>query len=221
MKMVLSVSLLLLPWRLRRLAMIFLFGYRIHPSARIGLSVICPDHLEMAERSRIGSCTMCKGLELLELGEHASIGNLNWITAFPADGKGYFSADSGRRPGLVVGDHAAITTRHYIDCTNALHVGSFATVAGLHSQILTHSIDIYQNRQSSQPITIGAYCFVGTGSIILGGSVLPDYSVLGAGSVLNKAFTESHYLYAGIPARPVKPLSKEAQYFQRATGHVY
>ena len=220
MKKIFSASLLLLPWPLRRLIMVTFFGYQIHPTARIGLSIICPDQLEMAEGSRIGSFTICKGLRLLKLGEQAFIGHLNWITAFPANGKGYFSSDVGRLPELVVGNHAAITSRHYIDCTNTFHIGRFTTVAGLHSQILTHSIDIYRSRQSSKPITIGEYCFVGTGSILLGGSVLPDYSVLGAGSVLNKAYTESHCLYAGNPARPVKSI-KDAEYFQRTTGHVH
>jgi acetyltransferase-like isoleucine patch superfamily enzyme len=221
MKTIISASLLIFPWRLRRLMLIVLFGYEIHPSARIGFSIVYPDRLEMAKGSRIGTFTICKGLSLLKMGEHSSIGNFNWITAFPANDKRYFMADTDRRPELIIGDHAAVTTRHYIDCTNTLSVGSFTTIAGLHSQILTHSIDVYQSRQSSEPITIGEYCFVGTGCIILGKSALPNYSVLGAGSVLNTAYTESHSMYAGTPARFVKSLPKDIGYFQRTTGHVY
>src|SRR3712207_7972137 len=41
------------------------------------------------------------------------------------------------------------------------------------SQFLTHSIDLLENVQRSRPIKIGKFCFVGTNSVILGGSVLP------------------------------------------------
>ncbi len=86
--------------------------------------------------------------------------------------------------------------------------------------MLTHSIDLQRSRQASRPITIGEYCFVGTNCVLLGGSALPDYSVLGASSVLNKAHTEMHWLYAGNPAQPVKALTGELQYFQRSAGFV-
>lgn len=198
-----------------------LFGYRIHPTARIGFSVICPKHLEMGPQSYIGNLTLCKGLELLRMEESSLIGNLNWISGFPANDDRFFSSEKGRRPELILGSNAAITTRHYIDCTNSVIVGEFTTVAGARSQLLTHSIDLYESRQASKPITIGKYCFVGTASILLGGSALPDYSVLGASSMLNKAFAETYFLYAGNPASPVKSLSQDMAYFRRAKGFVH
>jgi hypothetical protein len=51
----------------------------------------------------------------------------------------------------------------------------------------SHSIDLHECRQSSKPFAIGEYCFVGTGCVILAGSELPDYSVLGASSLLNRS----------------------------------
>jgi|SRR5579863_2869077 len=221
MRKVLSVLFLVIPWPLRRLLLISLFGYKIHPTARIGLSIICPDRLEMGPDARIGSFTMCKGLTLLEMGESSYVGNLNWITGFPVHDQTFFSADRGRRPELIVGSHAAITARHYIDCTNSIRIGRYTTVAGYRSQLLTHSIDLYNCRQSSKPISVGEYCFVGTGTVLLGGSALPDYSVLGAGSILNKAHTEAFLLYAGNPARAVKSLPKDMAYFRRSTGFVH
>ena len=73
---------------------------------------------------------------------------------------------------------------------------------------------------AQEPIRIGAYCLVGTRVTILGGAQLPDQSVLGAGSVLNKAHATTHTLYAGQPAVPVKTLSANAEYFQRKTGYI-
>jgi len=220
MRKMLSLALLLLPWPLRRLLLQTLLGYRIHPTARIGLSWICVDRLEMGAGARIGSFTVCKGLSLLQMGERARLGNLNWITGFPLANKAFFAEESGRRPELVIGDHAAVTHRHLIDCTNAVHIGRYSTFAGNRSQVLTHSIDLYRCRQASKPISIGEYCFVGTGCVLLGGSALPDYSVLGADSVLNKEYAEPYWLYAGNPARQVKALPREMEYFHRSTGFV-
>lgn len=221
MKRLLAVLLLFLPWRLRRVALNKIFGYQINPTARIGFSLICPERLEMDAGARIGNLTLCKGIALLKMSEKASIGNLNWITGFPAGDHSFFSADVGRRPELILGAHAAVTTRHFIDCTNSVRIGKFATFAGTRSQMLTHSIDLYECRQSSKPITIGEYCFVGTACVLLGGSVLPDYSVLGANSLLNKDHADPYFLYAGNPARPIKQLPKEMAYFTRLTGFVH
>jgi acetyltransferase-like isoleucine patch superfamily enzyme len=81
---------------------------------------------------------------------------------------------------------------------------------------------IYENRQSSQPIKIGDYCFVSTQVVILGGSILPSYSVLGAGAVLSKSYQEEWKLYAGVPAKIVKEISKgKSKYFYRKKGFVY
>jgi acetyltransferase-like isoleucine patch superfamily enzyme len=121
---------------------------------------------------------------------------------------------------LIVGEHSAITHRHFIDCTNSVTIGKFSTVAGLQSQIMTHSVDIAKNRQTSQPVRIGDYCFVGTNCVILGGSVLPNFCVVGAKSLVNKSFTESYQLYGGVPARPIEQLSPECKYFQRTEGFV-
>jgi maltose O-acetyltransferase len=48
--------------------------------------------------------------------------------------------------------------------------------------------------------------WVGANCCILGGSILPEGSVLGAGSVLREKFGEKNSLYAGLPARFIKKL---------------
>jgi len=221
LKALFSAFLFVFPWRVRRVLLNRVLGYRIHRTARIGFSMILVDKLEMGPRSRIANLTVCKGLALLQMGEWSSIGNLNQITGFPAYDTSYFSAERDRRPELILGRHAAVTERHIIDCTNSVRIGDFATFAGYRSLILTHNLDLHESRQTSQPVAIGDYCFVGTCSIILSGTALPDHSVLGAGSLLNRTFTETHYLYAGSPAKPVKPLPVETGYFQREMGPVH
>ena len=212
-KLFLALSVLL-PWALRRWLLCRLFKFDIHPTARIGLSFVYPQRLKMEAHSRIGHLTVCKNLGLIHLGEHS-------ITGFPPGPSRHFAHQPERRPELLVGAHSAITHRHLIDCTATVTLGPFTTFAGFQSQILTHSIDLAASRQSSAPVTIGAYCFVGTNCVLLGGAALPDRSVLGAKSLLNKAFTEPCQLYGGVPARPVQPIPEaETAYFHRLEGSV-
>lgn len=221
MKTLLMALSVLLPWTLRRWCLCRVYGFDIHPTARIGLSFVFPQRLRMEAHSRIGHLTVCKNLGFIHLGEHSSVGNLNWITGFPPGPSLHFAHQPERRPELLVGAHSAITHRHLIDCTATVTVGPFTTFAGFQSQILTHSIDLATSRQSSAPVTIGSYCFVGTNCVLLGGAALPDRSVLGAKSLLNKAFTEPCQLYGGVPARALQPISEaETAYFHRAEGSV-
>ena len=217
---VIQMISLLCPWTIRRWLLATFLGYSIHPSSRIGRAWVFTKKLIMEAGSSIGHLTVCKGLDLLWLKEKSTIGRANWITGYPTGNSMHFSHQLNRIPQLILGEHAAITNRHLIDCTNSVSIGRFSTLAGFRSQILTHSIDLERCIQSSTPITIGDYCFVGTDCVLLGGSSLPNYAVLGAKSLLNKAHSKDYHLYAGVPAMPVKPLSHKLKYFSRTTGFV-
>lgn len=220
MRWLMAGLLALLPWPLRRLAMVHLQGHDIAPSARIGFSLVSVGRLTMGEGARIGHLTLIKGLARLSIGENGIIGNLNWISGFALGHPTHFADNPGRDPSLLMGREAAITNRHLIDCTDRISIGHHTTLAGYRTQILTHSIDVRRSAQRAQPVSIGSYCFVGTGCILLAGSALPDCSVLGAGAVLTRAHAESHHLYAGSPAAPIQPLPHDAAYFHRAAGYV-
>ncbi|UOR04483.1 acyltransferase [Hymenobacter aerilatus] len=221
--MLLKILSFLLPWSLRRRALIRWFGYDIHPTARLGYAWVFPTKLIMAEKSRIDHFTVAIHLDLVQLDAEATIGRSNWITGFPSDSDSphFRHQASTRRAELRLGKASAVTKNHHLDCTNSLTIGAFATVAGYNSQFLTHSINVLDNRQDSAPIHIGAYTFVGTNVVVLGGAVLPDYCVLGAKSLLNKAHTAEWTLYGGVPARAVSELPRTAAYFNRSEGFVY
>ncbi|MDA9543899.1 hypothetical protein ACM43_04890 [Bradyrhizobium sp. CCBAU 45321] len=209
MRYAIQTLLFAFPWTLRRRFLSLLWGYKLAPDCYVGFSWIGAKRLRMENSSRIGHLTFVKGVAQLELGRSARIGNLNWITGD--------SVESG----LLVEEHAAITHRHLIDCTALVTIGQFSTFAGWRSQLLTHSIDVSQSRQTSDPVQIGRFCFVGTGVIILKGASLPDYSVLAAGSVLIDRPTEEYTIYGGVPARPVGKLPRETMYFNRGSGFVH
>ena len=219
--MLFKCLLLICPWRIRRRLLERVYGYRIHPTARIRCSWIFPKHLEMAAHSQIGPFTVAVHLDQIQLGERSKIGRRNWITGFPTGTDSpHFAHQKDRVSELVIGQHSAITKNHHIDCTNTIRIGDYATIAGYFSQLLTHSIDLKANRQSSAPIRIGNYCFVGTKVVILGGASLPDRSVLGASALLSTSFEEPDCLYGGVPAKFVKKLSDDLAYFRRESGFV-
>lgn len=221
-KQILRLLIIFFPWKIRRALLVHFWKYKIHPKAHIGFSYIYPKHLIMEERATIGHLNVAIHLDKIMMGQNSIISRGNWITGFPMGNTSrHFSHNNERMSELIIGKESAITKGHHIDCTDRIHIGDFVTIAGYRSQLLTHSIDIYEGRQDSHPITIGNYCFVGTGVLIMGGSVLPDYSVLGAGAVLTKKYTEPFKLYAGVPAIPVKDIIHEAKYFNRDKGFVY
>lgn len=219
--MLLKIFITLLPWVLRRHLLIYFFKYDIHSSAKMGFCWVFPNELIMGANSKIDHFNVAIHLNKIHLDNNSSIGRSNWITGFPSksDSK-HFKHEQNRQPELRLGQHSSITKHHHIDCTNLITIGNFTTIAGYYSQFITHSINIYTCRQESNPIKIGDYCFIGTNSVILGGSTLPNCSVLGAKSMLNKVFIDGFALYAGNPAKKVKNLPSDCEYFLRKQGFV-
>lgn len=215
-----SILSLLFPWPIRRWMLQTFLGYSIHPTARIGFSLISSKTLIMEGKSYIGHLNVCKGMDLISISECSSIGNLNWITGVSTQSKKSYTHERDRLSQLIILEHSAITHRHYIDCTNSIHLGHHSIFAGVRSQILTHSINLSSSVQESKTVHVGDYCFIGTDCLILGGSVLPDYCILGAKALLNKQFSEQYCLYTGVPAVKNKQLSKDFEYFNRITGFV-
>jgi acetyltransferase-like isoleucine patch superfamily enzyme len=213
------VLLFFLPWPIRRYILAKVFGFQIDPSARIGYSLVLCRSAILKPRAQIRHLTVIRGLDLLQMEENSVIGNLNAIQGSTQD-KRFFRHQPERRAELIVGQHSAITSRHYIDCTNRIVIGKFTTIAGVKSTFLTHSIDLRMNRQDSAPITIGDYCFVGSDCTVLKGAELPSYSVLGAKALLNKAYAEPG-LYAGVPARHIAGLDEDMKYMVRESGYIF
>ena len=220
--MILKLLTCLLPWRLRYIALNKWFGYTIHPTARIGLSWVFPTKLIMAANTKIDHFTVAIHLDAIVMKDKSTIGRGNWITGFPMNKQSpHFRHQSERKAELHLGESSAITKYHHFDCTNKIDIGSYSTIAGYNSQFLTHSIDLVENRQDSTPIKIGDYTFLGTNVVVLGGSILPSYSVLGAKSLLNKEHTAQWTLYGGVPSKAIQDIPRTAKYFRRTDGFVY
>ena len=209
-----------LPWRLRSSVLRYLLGWEIGVGASVGLSLIFAAEVKISEGARIGHFNLLRALMRLHLGPKSSIGQLNWISGIGTDRNRALSHKPDRKPCLYLGEHAAITSRHIIDCTDCVEVGRYTTIAGYRSQILTHGIDLLASRQDCEPAKIGEYCLVGTGATLLMGATVPNCCVIAAGAVVSKSLSSDFTLYAGVPARAVKRLSRESLYMRRKFGPV-
>ncbi|WGS84270.1 gamma carbonic anhydrase family protein [Methylomonas sp. UP202] len=62
--------------------------------------------------------------------------------------------------------------------------------------------------------TIGNYCLIGIGAIVMDGAVLGDYSMLGAGALVPPGKKlEGGYLYIGVPAKAARALTDDEKIF--------
>jgi acetyltransferase-like isoleucine patch superfamily enzyme len=175
----------------------------------------------MSEYARIGHLVTAIHLDQISMCAFSFIERGCWVTGFPSyPASKLFCHQIEIKLKLSIGMHSAIIKNHHLDCTSPVEIGEFTIIAGYQSQLLTHSIDIKNNRQNSNPIKIGDYCFIGTDVVILGGDVLPSYCVLGAKSLLNKAFSEEWSLYAGVPAIRKSHINSSDNYFSREVGFV-
>jgi serine acetyltransferase len=217
---VILFSSLLLPGAARQSLLRSLFGHEVHPTAKIGISFISVGHLEMREGSSIGTLTFIRGLDRVELHEEAAIGRLDWITALPTGNNEFFSTVEGRDPSLIIGRASVFMHRMIVDCNNRITMGEYSGIAGFRCVLMTHGVDIRENVQTAGTIDIGDRTMIATNCVILGGTTIPDRSVVGAGSVVRGHYTEEG-LYSGVPAKFVGELPKDAKFFKRTTMMIY
>lgn len=112
---------------------------------------------------------------------------------------------------LRLGDNVSIHDYCYLDCIGGIFVGDNVSIAHNCSLVsFDHEwqnteIPIKYNNISINPITIENDVWVGAGVRILAGCHIESRVVIAAGSVV-KGRLESNFLYAGVPARKIKPL---------------
>jgi acetyltransferase-like isoleucine patch superfamily enzyme len=193
--------------------------YSIAHDATIGLSLISASRVDIASRCRVGHFSFVRNVEHLSLASECRIGTFNWIFGMLPSSR-HFAEETDRVSALVMHQGSSITSRHIVDCTNTVTIGAFSTVAGFYSQILTHGIDIGNNRQVSSPVTVGKHAMIGTRAVILKGAHVPDRAVVGAGSVFRGTPDSTGGLWSGVPARRVLDLDQSSPYFTRRDGHV-
>lgn len=109
----------------------------------------------------------------------------------------------------------------FLDCRGGLEIGSNVDVT-LGVRILTqyHNIHDENYRTVSKRVEIDDDCIIGSYSLLLPGSCMEKFGVLGAGSVLTKTVYENS-MFAGNPAKFIKKrnISKVTHVSYKRTFH--
>jgi carbonic anhydrase/acetyltransferase-like protein (isoleucine patch superfamily) len=70
--------------------------------------------------------------------------------------------------------------------------------------------------------SVGEYCLLGIGAVIMDGAVLGDYTLLGAGALVPPGKTlDGGFLYVGAPVKQVRALSDKDKAFLRYSYRHY
>ncbi len=88
-----------------------------------------------------------------------------------------------------------------------LDVGDY-TVVGDRAKIFTHIAD-KPGRIMFRRVRIGKYCLVGYGALIMPGSKIGDYVILGAYSIVPKNSELDNGVWVGSPARKIREIKPE------------
>jgi acetyltransferase-like isoleucine patch superfamily enzyme len=210
----------LLPWRLRSLLLRHALGWRLHPTSRVGLSLIDATNVRLGPGTRIGHFNVIRGLTHLEMGEAAAIGNWNWFSAAPMFEWRDRGLPGEHFRGLRIGTHTAITSRHYLDCSGGVTIGAFTTLGGVRTTILSHEIDVAAGVQTTQPVSVGDYCFISSNVCLTPGSHIPSRSLVAMGAVVVGRLPQEGALYGGVPAGMLRSDIGSGAYFNRRKGFV-
>jgi acetyltransferase-like isoleucine patch superfamily enzyme len=207
-----------LPGPLKRCAYRWIFGYQIGRNVRIGFALLDCVHLSVGDHSSIshgvlllrcghvrigahvsiGPCNIFRGGESIDLSDYCQLLRFNVINAIP-------DHDCVNAPQSMfsLGYGSVVTAEHRIDFTDRVAIGRCTTLAGRNSSIWTH------NRRTGSSVLIGDFCYVGSEVRIAPGVHIGDCCIVGLGAVVTRGSMEAHWLIGGVPARPVRQLTKE------------
>ena len=99
-------------------------------------------------------------------------------------------------------------------------MGEFTTLGGVRSTVLSHSIDVANGVQTTQPVHVGDRCFISSNVSLTPGSRVPPKSLVAMGAVVVGCLTQEGALYAGVPARAIRLGIESGVYFSRRRGFV-
>jgi serine acetyltransferase len=214
MRLIGAVAFALLPGAIKRVVARRLLGWELHPTAHIGRSIVLVKQLSMGPGAVIGSFNVIRNLDELRMAAGAHIATRNFIACPPTAAQA-FQHSPNRHAALIMGEHAMITIGHEIDCSDRVEIGAHSAIAGFRSQVLTHSVNLMLDRQTTGPVTIGHHCAIMSGCLLLNGTRVPSRSVISAGSVVTTKLATELTFYRGNPAQPVRDLPANLGYFRR------
>ncbi len=138
----------------------------------------------------------------------------------PKIGKNCFIAENATIVGEVeMGDHCSVWFNAVVrGDVNYIRIGQNTNIqdgAVIHCTYQKAGTDIGNNVSIGHNAlvhgcTLQDHVLIGMGAIVMDHAVVEEYCIIAAGAiVLENTVCESGYLYAGIPARKIKPVSDE------------
>ncbi len=162
-------------------------GHKIGNNVKIGFSVIKLEKLQLGNDIIIGSFNIFKGPFTLVMDNKARIAHQNYITRAP---KGVTYGDAV----FKIGYNSNITSKHFIDVTRSVTLGSNTVMGGRDSQIWTHG---YVHKETGNEryrvdgeVTIGNNVYMGSRCFINPGVTIADAISIGGGSSVAKNLTK-------------------------------
>lgn len=111
---------------------------------------------------------------------------------------------------IRVGDNTNIQDGAVIHCTYLKAPANIGSMVSIGHNALVHGCTLHD------------HVLIGMGAIVMDHAVVEEFVIIGAGSVvLENTVCESGYLYAGTPAKKIKPLTDEQKAMLRQLPHNY
>ncbi len=139
---------------------------------------------------------------------------------YPVMGENCFLAQNSTIVGdVTLGNHCSVWFNAVIrGDVNYIRIGDNTNIqdgAVIHCTYLTAAISIGSNVSIGHNAlvhgcTLQDYVLIGMGAIVMDHAIVEEFCIIAAGAiVLENTVCESGYLYAGVPAKKIKPLTEE------------
>ena len=151
----------------------------------------------------IGKTVRIRYPELVDIGDNVIIDDFTYIsTALKLHNNVHIS--SGCK--IIGGKGACVEMKEFSTLAPnvVLSAGSDDYVSGIATPMVPME---FKGNAIIGKIILNKHCIVGAGSVVLPDVIFEEGACLGALSLANKSLSE-YTLYAGIPARPIKPRNK-------------
>lgn len=122
----------------------------------------------------------------------------------------------GNPSNLIIGEHVSFNGNCYIQCVWGVKIGSYVTISygvtvltsGLQTEDYPNLCMCSERKHITAPVYIGDGVWLCANTMVMPGVAIAPRIIVGAGSVVTKDLDREGWLYAGIPAKPIKALNK-------------